>query len=178
MPSTRLAGHACVRPWLLVLIFFCQFLGELGLAEHNLGCFDGEWFGSGETFTSVNPTTNTAVATVRGGNLADWQRVLKSTKAAEAVWQRVPAPKRGEVVRQIGNALREKLDPLGRLVSLEVGKSLPEGVGEVQEYVDICDFACGLSRSLEGKGEPSAVCHDESVLTPGSAWFCSSVSFL
>lgn len=132
-----------------------QFLGELGLAEKNQGCFDGEWFGSGEVFTSVNPTTNAPIASVQGGTLADWQRVLKSTKAAEGVWQRLPAPKRGEIVRQIGNALREKLDPLGRLVSLEVGKSLPEGVGEVQEYVDICDFACGLSRSMEGKILPS-----------------------
>jgi aldehyde dehydrogenase family 7 protein A1 len=132
-----------------------KFLGQLGLSEKNLGCFDGQWFGSGEVFNSVNPTTNTHVASVQGGNLQDWQRVLKATKAAEAQWQSTPAPKRGEIVRQIGNALREKLDPLGRLVSLEVGKSLPEGIGEVQEYVDVCDFACGLSRTMEGKVLPS-----------------------
>ena len=117
--------------------------------------YDGEWFGSGETFTAVNPTTNQPIARVRGGNLQDWARVLKSTKAAEAQWQAVPAPKRGEIVRQVGHALRQKLDPLGRLVSLEVGKSLPEGIGEVQEFVDICDFACGLSRGMEGKILPS-----------------------
>ena len=62
------------------------------------------------------------------------------------VWADLPAPKRGEIVRQIGEALREKINPLGRLVSLEMGKIVPEGVGEVQEYVDICDYAVGLSR--------------------------------
>ena len=105
--------------------------------------------------TAVNPTTNRPIARVRAGSLADWRRVLAAAKGAEAQWQAVPAPKRGEIVRQVGHALREKLDPLGRLVSLEVGKSLPEGIGEVQEFVDICDFACGLSRTMEGKILPS-----------------------
>jgi len=67
------------------------------------------------------------------------------------IWGELPAPKRGEIVRQIGDALRLKLEPLGKLVSLEMGKIAPEGIGEVQEYVDICDYAVGLSRMIDGK---------------------------
>jgi acyl-CoA reductase-like NAD-dependent aldehyde dehydrogenase len=67
----------------------------------------------------------------------------------------IPAPKRGEIVRQIGDTLRKNLEPLGKLIALEMGKIVPEGVGEVQEYVDICDYAVGLSRSFEGKIFPS-----------------------
>jgi len=71
------------------------------------------------------------------------------------MWRETPAPKRGEIVRQMRDALNDKLEPLGALVSLEMGKILPEGKGEVQEYIDICDFALGLSRSLNGQVVPS-----------------------
>lgn len=91
------------------------------------------------------------IATVVGGSKANYEEVVKETKAAEQVWRSIPMPKRGEIVRQIGEALRYKLKDLGKLISLEVGKSLPEGIGEVQEYVDICDYAVGLSRSLAGQ---------------------------
>ncbi len=133
-----------------------KFLAELGLKEHNAGVFDGgSWFGSGPAFASVNPTTNATVATVASGTPADYARVMKSVAAAQPIWQSLPAPKRGEIVRQVGHALRERLEPLGHLVSLEVGKSLVEGIGEVQEYIDMCDYAVGLSRMLEGKVLPS-----------------------
>ena len=71
---------------------------------------------------------------------------MEKSLEAWQVWADVPAPKRGEIVRQIGDALRQKLEPLGKLISMEMGKMLSEGIGEVQEYVDICDYATGLSR--------------------------------
>ena len=74
---------------------------------------------------------------------------------AKAMWRNTPAPLRGEIVRQIGQALRDKKEPLGKLVTLEMGKIVPEGVGEVQEYIDICDLAVGLSRQINGKVIPS-----------------------
>lgn len=80
---------------------------------------------------------------------------MTACEEAWQIWADMPAPKRGEIVRQIGDALREKLEPLGKLVSLEMGKILPEGIGEVQEYVDICDYAVGLSRMLPGSVIPS-----------------------
>lgn len=80
---------------------------------------------------------------------------MSASVSAWEEWVTLPAPKRGEIVRQIGDALRSKLIPLGKLVSLEMGKILPEGIGEVQEYIDICDYATGLSRMLEGKLLPS-----------------------
>lgn len=132
-----------------------SFLKELGLSEVNAGVYDGQWFGSGAKFASVNPTTGNVIAHVTGGTPADYARVVKSIRAAQPVWAAMPAPRRGEIVRQVGNALREVLEPLGKLVSLEVGKSKVEGVGEVQEYVDVCDFAVGLSRTLQGQLLPS-----------------------
>lgn len=86
---------------------------------------------------------------------ADAARCIANMKEAKAMWAKYPAPKRGEVVRQIGDELRKKIQPLGQLLSLEVGKILPEGVGEIQEYVDVCDFATGLSRQIPGQVLPS-----------------------
>ncbi|KAF0695567.1 Aste57867_13607 [Aphanomyces stellatus] len=131
------------------------FLKELGLGESNDGVFDGKWFGNGPVFTSVNPSTNEAIATIRTGTKADYERVVKSMDAAKAEWADVPAPRRGEIVRQIGDALRAKQQALGQLIALEMGKITVEGVGEVQEAVDICDFAVGLSRCLNGTIIPS-----------------------
>ncbi|CAK4078987.1 unnamed protein product [Aphanomyces euteiches] len=131
------------------------FLSELGLKETNDGVFDGSWFGNGPVFTSVNPATNEPIATIRTGTKDDYERVVKSMDAAKKEWADVPAPRRGEIVRQIGDALRAKQTALGNLIALEMGKIAVEGVGEVQEAVDICDFAVGLSRCLNGTIIPS-----------------------
>uniref|UniRef100_A0A8D1RMP7 aldehyde dehydrogenase (NAD(+)) n=2 Tax=Sus scrofa TaxID=9823 RepID=A0A8D1RMP7_PIG len=109
------------------------WLKELGLREENEGVYNGSWGGRGEVITTYCPANNEPIARVR----------------------QIPAPKRGEIVRQIGDALREKIQVLGSLVSLEMGKILVEGVGEVQEYVDICDYAVGLSRMIGGPILPS-----------------------
>lgn len=129
-----------------------DFLEKLGIQAHNQGVSTGHhWFGStGKLCTSISPVDGLPIASVF---MAD-QDVYDSTvqKAAQAFseWKNWPAPKRGEIIRQLGQKLREYKDPLGRLVSWEMGKSLQEGLGEVQEMIDICDFAVGLSRQLYG----------------------------
>jgi aldehyde dehydrogenase (NAD+) len=124
---------------------------SLGLSGHNSGVFAGEWFeGTGEQIDVINPTTGEALATVTMASSDDYDRVADSSVETFDRWRALPAPKRGEYVRRLGDALREKIEPLGALVTLEMGKILPEGVGEVQEMVDICDFAVGLSRQLYG----------------------------
>lgn len=89
------------------------------------------------------------------GTPEDLQETLAAVEAAKPVWRAVPSPQRGEIVRQMREQLAAKLDPLGRLVALEMGKILPEGIGEVQEYIDVCDYATGLSRMLNGAVIPS-----------------------
>lgn len=131
------------------------FLKDLGIQEENLGVYNGKWSGSGEVVTSVSPINNAPIARVKQGNASDYHVSAKSALDAWNVWRDLPVPKRGEIVRQIGDKLREKLVPLGHLTSLEVGKIAPEGIGEVQEFVDICDYAVGLSRMLPGKVIPS-----------------------
>jgi aldehyde dehydrogenase family 7 protein A1 len=132
-----------------------SFLKELGLGENNPGVYDGTWYGSGEVVTSTCPANHRPIANVTTGTVDDYEKCAAASAEAWKVWADVPAPKRGEIVRQIGESLREKLEPLGKLVSLEMGKILPEGIGEVQEYVDICDYAVGLSRMLPGSVIPS-----------------------
>lgn len=133
-----------------------EFLRRLGIEKTNYGVFSKDgWSGSGETIKSVNPSDGRVIAEVVAGNLADYNRAVEQTKDAWQVWADLPAPQRGEIVRQIGNALREKKADLGRLISLEMGKILSEGEGEVQEYIDICDYAVGLSRMLAGQVLPS-----------------------
>lgn len=92
----------------------------------------GTWSGSGPTITSVSPSNSKLIATVQEGSLQDYEEAMKACDSAKATWMAVPAPKRGEIVRQVGDALRAKLPQLGGLVSLECGKILPEGIGEVQ----------------------------------------------
>lgn len=133
-----------------------QFLKGLGLHSHNLGCYgNGIWKGSGNTVTSVNPSNNQPIATVVEASIEEYEDSLRACAEARKLWMQTPAPKRGEIVRQIGDALRSKLDLLGRLVSLEMGKILAEGIGEVQEFIDMCDYAVGLSRQLNGSIIPS-----------------------
>lgn len=132
-----------------------RFLEELGLESENPGVYNGKWGGSGEMVTSYDPSTGDPIASVRVGTVEDYHSTVQAMNAAQKQWRSMPAPARGEIVRQIGDELRKYLQPLGKLLSVEVGKILPEGVGEVQEYVDICDYAVGLSRMLNGKVIPS-----------------------
>ncbi|HET9204462.1 MAG TPA: aldehyde dehydrogenase family protein [Acidimicrobiia bacterium] len=128
-----------------------QVFDALGLSEHNSGVFAGDWLEpTGERVEVVNPTTGEILATVGMASADDYDRVAESSVETFERWRNLPAPKRGEYVRRLGDALREKIEPLGALVTLEMGKILPEGIGEVQEMVDICDFAVGLSRQLYG----------------------------
>ena len=96
--------------------------------------------------TSLCPANNRPIAQVTTGTLSDYEDCVKAAEEAWKVWADLPVPARGDIVRQVGDALRNKIEPLGKLVSLEMGKIVPEGIGEVQEYVDICEYAVGLSR--------------------------------
>jgi len=131
------------------------WLKDLGLSAENPGVFDGQWGGNGETVTSYCPCNGRPIANVTFGTVDDYNAAMKKTSAAWSAWADITPPHRGEIVRQIGVSLREKIQPLGRLVSLEMGKILAEGVGEVQEYVDIADYAVGLSRMIQGQVLPS-----------------------
>ncbi|MBM3789990.1 MAG: aldehyde dehydrogenase family protein, partial [Acidobacteria bacterium] len=124
----------------------------LGLKPRLSGASCGEtWFaGSGEWLPVHSPTTGELLARVEQADAADYNKVVRQAAKAFQTWRATPAPRRGEVVRQFAMALREKKDALGRLVSLEMGKILTEGLGEVQEMIDICDYAVGLSRTLSG----------------------------
>jgi len=131
-----------------------DLLKALGLRHTNPGTYlgQGQWSqttGAG-VLESVNPTTNAVIATVQASSQADYDTVIARAQAAFKVWRTTPAPRRGEAVRLCGNALRANKDLLGSLVALEMGKSKPEGDGEVQEMIDIADFALGQSRMLYG----------------------------
>ncbi|HLP38558.1 aldehyde dehydrogenase family protein [Lacibacter sp.] len=129
-----------------------DFIQQLGIKAQNSGVSTGvNWLAStGELITSSSPVDGKTIASVTSADKATYETVIAKAQAAFAEWRTWPAPKRGEIVRQIGEALRAKKEPLGRLVSYEMGKSLQEGYGEVQEMIDICDFAVGLSRQLHG----------------------------
>ena len=129
-----------------------DFLKRLNIQELNDGISTGKnWIsGSGEIIESYSPVDRKLIARVRASDRNNYDAVVTKAQEAFLEWRLWPAPKRGEIVRQIGEALREYKDPLGRLVSYEMGKSLQEGYGEVQEMIDICDFAVGLSRQLHG----------------------------
>ncbi|KAK1174486.1 alpha-aminoadipic semialdehyde dehydrogenase-like [Acipenser oxyrinchus oxyrinchus] len=132
-----------------------SWLKELGLREENDGVYNGTWGGKGEVITSYCPANNEPIAKVRQATMQEYEETVKKAKDAWKVWADIPAPKRGEIVRQIGDALRKKSKVLGSLVSLEMGKIFVEGVGEVQEYIDVCDYAVGLSRMIGGPVLPS-----------------------
>lgn len=134
-----------------------SFLNNLGIKKENLGgCYGiDNWVGSGETIISINPATGEPIAKIRLIDEKEYNNIVKSACSTFKKWRELPAPKRGEIVRQIGNALRKKKEDLSKLVSLETGKIYAEGKGEVQEAIDISDFACGLSRQLYGKTMPS-----------------------
>jgi aldehyde dehydrogenase (NAD+) len=127
-------------------------LEALGLASTNSGVFTGlqHWKGNGSSLDSVSPVDGKVIASTHYATADDYDKVVSTAEAAFKLWSKMPAPKRGEIVRLIGEELRKHKDDLGRLVSYEMGKSLQEGWGEVQEMIDICDFAVGLSRQLYG----------------------------
>nr|KAG5705947.1 hypothetical protein BaRGS_010837 [Batillaria attramentaria] len=132
-----------------------SWLKELGLSAQNEGVYTGTWGATGEEVTSICPANNQPIARVRQGSPADYENAVRATKAAWQEWAEVPAPQRGEIVRQMGEALRKKKTLLGKLESLEMGKIVAEGEGEVQEYIDIADYAVGLSRMFAGHVFPS-----------------------
>ena len=126
-------------------------LKSIGIEEYNLGISTGmNWFANGEDILSYSPTNGKEIGKVKSSSLDDYEKVIEKAKGAHAEWSAIPAPKRGEIIRQLGQKLREQKDVLGKLVSYEMGKSYQEGLGEVQEMIDICDFAVGLSRQLYG----------------------------
>ena len=128
-----------------------RFLEELGLQGTLPGAYCGRWLEtSGPELVSVSPADESPIATVRQASAADYETVAAAAQEAFLRWRSVPAPRRGEYVREIGNLLRERKEPLGRLVSWEMGKILQEGLGEIQEAIDIADFAVGQSRMLYG----------------------------
>ena len=123
----------------------------LGIKEVNNGTSIGsKSFGSGKTIDSISPVDGSVIGSVTETTHEEYEKVMKSATLAFRKWRLKPAPLRGEIVRQYGDKLRKYKQPLGELVSYEMGKSLQEGLGEVQEMIDICDFAVGLSRQLHG----------------------------
>lgn len=128
-----------------------QSLKNLGISTENKGVSYGDsFFANGETIESLSPTDGKSIAKIQLGTAADYEKVMEKAMEAFKSFRMMPAPKRGELVRQFGNKLRAHKEDLGKLVSYEMGKSFQEGLGEVQEMVDICDFAVGLSRQLHG----------------------------
>lgn len=128
-----------------------EALSQLGIKDLNDGTSTGSnSFANGKTIESYSPVDGTLIASVKASTKEDYQAAIAKAEEAFKAWRLVPAPKRGEIVRQMGEELRKFKQPLGQLVSYEMGKSLQEGLGEVQEMIDICDFAVGLSRQLYG----------------------------
>ncbi|MCL4108898.1 UNVERIFIED_CONTAM: hypothetical protein GTU68_008093 [Idotea baltica] len=130
-----------------------KFLDQLSIRPQNSGASTGrEWLQSSDhgELDIRSPSDGKAIARVYKSSAQDYKNVVECAAQAFPIWRKVPAPKRGDIVRQIGNELRKYKQPLGELVAYEMGKSLQEGLGEVQEMIDICDFAVGLSRQLNG----------------------------
>ena len=129
-----------------------EILSQLGIEEINNGASTGgKWFKTrGERIDSISPVDGKLIASVNAATEADYEAVILKAQEAFKEWRMIPAPKRGEIIRQLAERIRFYKEPLGKLVSYEMGKSLQEGLGEVQEMIDICDFAVGLSRQLYG----------------------------
>ena len=133
-----------------------EMLQILKLEKENYGSSTGiNFFGEGELISSFSPVDGKLIGKVKTTTPEEYERIIQKSQEANLLWRDVPAPKRGDIVRQLGDKLREFKEPLGKLVSYEMGKSLQEGMGEVQEMIDICEFAVGLSRQLYGLTMPS-----------------------
>src|SRR3954468_1960832 len=127
-----------------------EIFPRLGLKARNSGAFAGEWFGSGAPIEKQSPIDGSVIGRATTATHAEVERAIGAAQRAFLAWRDVPAPKRGELFRRCAEALRAHKRELGRLVTLETGKIAAEGEGEVQEMIDICDFAVGLSRQLHG----------------------------
>lgn len=128
-----------------------QALKDLGLKDINNGTSTGkDWFSNGEIIESYSPVDGALIGKVKSTTKEDYEKTITTAEKGFKEWRTWPAPQRGEVVRQFNDELRRLKEPLGKLVSYEMGKSYQEGLGEVQEMIDICDFAVGLSRQLHG----------------------------
>ena len=127
-----------------------EILGSLGIEDANPGGFGGDWTGAGPALPVRSPIDGSLIATVGQVTEDEYDRIAQRAHQAFIEWRRVPAPRRGEVVRRLGDRLRANKEALGALVTLEMGKIRTEGEGEVQEMIDVCDFATGLSRQLYG----------------------------
>ncbi|MFZ2790848.1 MAG: aldehyde dehydrogenase family protein, partial [Bacteroidales bacterium] len=127
-------------------------LDKLEIKKINSGiCTGTSWFEThGPVIMSEDPSTGREIAAVQSASYDDYDLMIKGAERAFLEWRRCPAPKRAEIVRQIGLKLREYKEDLGRLISIEAGKILQEGMGEVQEMIDICDFALGQARMMNG----------------------------
>ncbi|KAI5478698.1 aldehyde dehydrogenase family 7 member A1 [Pseudohyphozyma bogoriensis] len=129
---------------------------SISASTPNAGFFDGtSWGGSGPIIESINPATGLPIATVQTASKEEVDVAIKAARDAQKIWRGVTAPNRGEVLRKIGLKLREHKEALGCLISMEMGKIKSEGLGEVQEFIDVLDFAVGLSRSIGGSVVPS-----------------------
>ncbi len=127
-----------------------DFMKKLGLKDLNPGGFGGEWIGSGPVLDVTTPVDGTKIGSVTQVTEEEYDQIVTRAHAAFLEWRKLPAPRRGEIVRLLGNRLRDLKTELGQLVTLEMGKIAAEGEGEVQEMIDICDFSVGLSRQLYG----------------------------
>ena len=128
-----------------------EALKELGINETNNGTSTGKnWFSNGEEIASYSPVDGKLIGKVSATTKEDYEKVISTATEGFKEWRKLPAPQRGEIVRKFNDELRRLKEPLGKLVSYEMGKSYQEGLGEVQEMIDICDFAVGLSRQLHG----------------------------
>jgi len=128
-----------------------DFLDKLGIEDVNLGGYSDKWLGSGSDLDCITPVDGTLIAKVKQCNPGDYENIMQTSTEVFKKWRMEPAPKRGEVVRKLANAFREHKTSLGKLISWEMGKIQAEGEGEVQEMIDIADYAVGLSRQLYGK---------------------------
>lgn len=128
-----------------------QALEDLGIKDINEGTSTGKnFFGSGDLIESYSPVDGKLIAKVKSTTKEDFEKVMQAATEGFKTWRKLPSPHRGEIVRKFNEELRRLKEPLGKLVSYEMGKSYQEGLGEVQEMIDICDFAVGLSRQLHG----------------------------
>ncbi|MCB0654620.1 MAG: aldehyde dehydrogenase family protein, partial [Saprospiraceae bacterium] len=128
-----------------------DFIKKLGLSKINAGSWTGTKFTTSQEYLeSTSPVDGTSIGKVSITTRKEYDKIIQTAQKAFVQWRLIPAPKRGEIVRQYGQALRKHKEHLGMLVSYEMGKSYQEGLGEVQEMIDICDFAVGISRQLYG----------------------------
>lgn len=133
-----------------------EFLKKIGIEEENEGCFDGkQWMSSGNWRVATSPHNNKGIARIKMGTNDDYERCIKNMDEIKEAWMGTSMVLRGQIVQEIGVRMKALKDDFGSMVSLEMGKVLNEGKGEIQEFIDICEYAVGLARTLSGKIYPS-----------------------